>query len=277
MRATTPYRSHRHEIGGGALAARRNAAPAYDMPWHAHDCGMLLIPLTGRFKVSDELREGLPVLPGLFVWTPQALGHQTVAQSASQSHLALYLDSDFFDATLAANCVPVSPSLAGVRHASKVMIHHANALNQLLTTKGSAADAIATCGGALMQEAARLIGEQGAVAGALQLGRANAVMEACEILQASLRQPPALNALAERLNLSARHLQRLFKAETGLTMEQYLLAQRIARAKAFLRNTHLPVADVANEVGWESASYLALKFREYVGMSPTTYRGKTAG
>lgn len=269
-----------HEIRNAALTAKRNASSAYATSWHAHDCGMLLIPLAGRLRVSDEVREGFPVTPGLFVWTPQSLGHQTVAQSLKQSHVALYLDSGFFAAALKAQGLSAREVAPGVRHVSKVLTYYASTINDLLEKSAGAQPAhdlrevVTACGGALMQEAVRLISTQQVIVSNLHLGRASAVLEACEILQSSLIQPPQLPSLADRLNMSARQLQRLFKAETGLTIEQYVCEQRIEKAKDLLKRTRLPVADIACAVGWESSSYLALKFRESVGLSPTAYRAQ---
>ncbi|HEX4277414.1 MAG TPA: helix-turn-helix transcriptional regulator, partial [Bryobacteraceae bacterium] len=58
----------------------------------------------------------------------------------------------------------------------------------------------------------------------------------------------------------------------GQSPHQYVLTRRIERARELLRNTDLPVVDVALAAGFSSQSHLAHWFLRQVGISPAAYR-----
>lgn len=63
-----------------------------------------------------------------------------------------------------------------------------------------------------------------------------------------------------------------FKDLVGETMFAYLSQLRIQRAKEMLRNTKLPVDDIALKIGYESERAFTKTFGKYVGMTPKQYR-----
>jgi AraC family transcriptional regulator len=58
----------------------------------------------------------------------------------------------------------------------------------------------------------------------------------------------------------------------GQSPHQYVLAPRIERARELLRNTSMPVVDVAMALGFSSQSHLSHWFLPQVGVSPAAYR-----
>ncbi len=81
-----------------------------------------------------------------------------------------------------------------------------------------------------------------------------------------------LQAIAEQIGISERQASRLFRAELGVTFREHLSRLRLERAKALLRETELPVIEVAAETGWSSLAHFNATFRERVGLTPTGYR-----
>ncbi|MEV1011657.1 helix-turn-helix domain-containing protein [Streptomyces sp. NPDC049881] len=81
-----------------------------------------------------------------------------------------------------------------------------------------------------------------------------------------------LAGLAERAGLSPRTLARRFTEQLGTSPGQWLLAQRIAAARALLEETDLPVEAVATRVGLASAVNLRRRFRAALGTTPGAYR-----
>ncbi|WP_109507511.1 helix-turn-helix domain-containing protein [Nocardioides speluncae] len=87
-----------------------------------------------------------------------------------------------------------------------------------------------------------------------------------------LEQPLTVARLAEQARMSERTLMRRFRAATGTTVRQWLLAQRLNRARALLESTSLPVDRVSELCGLGSAANLRQHFGVHVGSSPTSYR-----
>jgi AraC family transcriptional regulator len=82
----------------------------------------------------------------------------------------------------------------------------------------------------------------------------------------------SLEAMAAEVEISPMYLARAFKAAVGQSPHRYVLGRRIDRAKELLRNTDIPVVDVALSVGFSSQSHLSHWFQRYVGVSPAVYR-----
>jgi len=85
-------------------------------------------------------------------------------------------------------------------------------------------------------------------------------------------EPYSLERAAEQLHLSKYHISHLFKAETGRTVTEYMLARRVKEACRMLTETSLPVAEIGARVGWPIASHFTQQFKRWAGMTPLQYR-----
>ncbi|MFE1558545.1 GlxA family transcriptional regulator [Streptomyces sp. NPDC058734] len=88
-----------------------------------------------------------------------------------------------------------------------------------------------------------------------------------------LDQPIALRDLAGQAGVSVRTLTRRFTAETGVTPFQWLLQQRLLRARELLETTALTVDQVAGRCGLGSGESLRQHLNRQIGMTPAAYRG----
>ncbi|MFE6772853.1 GlxA family transcriptional regulator [Streptomyces fimicarius] len=86
------------------------------------------------------------------------------------------------------------------------------------------------------------------------------------------RHSPA--TLARRGKVSARHLSRLFRGETGLTPAQYIESVRLEAAQALLTSGNDPIEVVAEGSGFGSAETMRRAFQQTLGLSPTHYRAR---
>jgi AraC family transcriptional regulator len=93
-----------------------------------------------------------------------------------------------------------------------------------------------------------------------------------EFIDENLDSDLSLHAMASEVEISPLYLARAFKAAVGQSPHQYVLARRIERARELLRNTSMPVVDVAMAVGFSSQSHLSHWFLRQVGVSPAAYR-----
>jgi AraC-like DNA-binding protein len=77
--------------------------------------------------------------------------------------------------------------------------------------------------------------------------------------------------IADKLHLSAGHLSRVYSRTTGITLEEYLIRQRIELAKRMLLDPRLNVAEVAERCGFCNPAYFATVFRKYVLCTPREF------
>ncbi|MGN6525902.1 MAG: helix-turn-helix transcriptional regulator [Burkholderiaceae bacterium] len=80
--------------------------------------------------------------------------------------------------------------------------------------------------------------------------------------------------LAEVSGVSEAHFARSFKQAFGVPPHRYLLTRRIERATALLRETELPITEVAFQTGWESLGTFGRTFRDVTGESPGAVRAR---
>ena len=89
---------------------------------------------------------------------------------------------------------------------------------------------------------------------------------------ARLDEPLTLDDLARQAHISTRTLVRRFQAATATTPLQWLLAQRVRRARHLLEATDEPVERVASMAGFGTAANLRQHFTRTVGVAPMAYR-----
>lgn len=82
----------------------------------------------------------------------------------------------------------------------------------------------------------------------------------------------SLDAVAHQFNVNKSYLLRLFKENTGLTVNNYILQKRILRAKNELRFTNKTLDLIAEECGLECANYFIRIFKKIEGLTPGEYR-----
>ena len=87
-----------------------------------------------------------------------------------------------------------------------------------------------------------------------------------------LDEPLTLTDLATQVRASVRTLTRRFRAETGQSPLQWLLQQRVERARELLEATDLPLTRVAHLSGIGSIESLRLHIMRRTGLSPSAYR-----
>lgn len=83
-----------------------------------------------------------------------------------------------------------------------------------------------------------------------------------------------IHRLAQVSAVSAAHFARSFKEAFGVPPHRYLLTRRIERATALLRDTDLPITEVAFRTGWNSLGTFGRIFRDVTGENPGGLRAR---
>jgi AraC family transcriptional regulator len=99
----------------------------------------------------------------------------------------------------------------------------------------------------------------------------NAMRAVEEYVDAHLNQNFALADLAAIAHLSEFHFARLFKQSTGLPPHQFVIHQRVERAKRLITAGRLSLAQVAVEVGFSDQTQLTRHFKRLVGVTPSRF------
>lgn len=100
----------------------------------------------------------------------------------------------------------------------------------------------------------------------------NRLKVAIEYIHAHLEQNIKLADIAELLGISQYYFCHLFKQSIGLTPHQYLIQQRIERAKLLLKNRELSLAEIAIACGFTDQSHFTKSFKRSVGITPKAMR-----
>ncbi len=78
--------------------------------------------------------------------------------------------------------------------------------------------------------------------------------------------------LASVIGISPTYFASLFKQAMGISPQQYIIQQRVERAKLMLLKTDLTIADIALQVGFSSQSHLTQQFKRLTGITPKQIR-----
>ena len=98
------------------------------------------------------------------------------------------------------------------------------------------------------------------------------VDEIKKYIQANYIQPIKISDIANKLNINRSHLYRIFKAEMGIGVEDYIISIRINHAKSLLKDTELSVNSIATLVGYKNYTTFFKMFKQTVGITPLEYR-----
>jgi AraC family transcriptional regulator len=93
-----------------------------------------------------------------------------------------------------------------------------------------------------------------------------------EFIEEHLSEDLSIANMASVVHTSPFHFARAFKAATGQPPHRYVTQRRMEQAKILLSVTRLPVAEVANRVGFSNQSHFSAQFRRATGTTPKGYR-----
>jgi len=89
------------------------------------------------------------------------------------------------------------------------------------------------------------------------------------------KKPKSLNFsdwLSQQTNISYSHLSMLFSEQEDLTIEQYIISQRLERAKELLSYGLKTMMEISDELEYRSPQHFSGQFKQVIGMSPSAYK-----
>ncbi|MGE7110662.1 AraC family transcriptional regulator [Lysinibacillus sp. NPDC047702] len=91
-------------------------------------------------------------------------------------------------------------------------------------------------------------------------------------IEQHINEPLSIQKLADLLNISTRHLLRIFKARFEVGPQVYLQQLRIEQAKKYLLTNQFSIKEIAISLGFEDEYYFSRAFKKVTNMAPSNYR-----
>lgn len=98
------------------------------------------------------------------------------------------------------------------------------------------------------------------------------LMQVTNYVHHNLSRPLDVRALASSLFISRTHLALKFKEETGMTLTDFILREKIEEGKRLLRHTDKSLSQIGEYLGFSSQSHFSKAFKKYTDKTPREYR-----
>ncbi len=81
-----------------------------------------------------------------------------------------------------------------------------------------------------------------------------------------------IEIIADRLNKDYTYLSRLFSDSEGVTIEKYIIQQKIEKVKELLEYGELNLNEISYKMGYSSSAHLSAQFKSVTGLSPSQFK-----
>lgn len=82
--------------------------------------------------------------------------------------------------------------------------------------------------------------------------------------------------LAHEINADYHHISSLFSSIEGITIEKYIILQKIEKVKELLKYGELTLSEIAYQMGYSSVAHLSNQFKKITGLTPSSFKQMTA-
>lgn len=104
------------------------------------------------------------------------------------------------------------------------------------------------------------------------IGKSDKLRKVTETMAENIEDPLTASQLAKAVELSVRQVERLFMKHLNSTPGRYYMTLRLDRARQLLRQTNIPILEVALSTGFTSHSYFAQSYRQFFNRPPSEER-----
>ena len=270
------------QTGWEGMILETHITPACDHPYHEHPTHFLQLqtggPVRFSWTTSGQTHSGTAD-PGTIFICPRGSSDR-VQWEGPTNRIAVAIHPRLLTQSLEETSH--RPDIELTQH---FQIHDRHVASLMLALRADLEDGL---------PAGRLYGESLATALAVYLQRRYAVYvqktaeyrggmpkarlnRVLEYISANLSEDVRLSELARTAGMSPHYFSELFKQTTGLSPHQYVLRQKIERAKQHLRDPRANVIEASAMTGFVDQSYFTKVFRRLVGVTPTEFRNTVLG
>jgi len=80
--------------------------------------------------------------------------------------------------------------------------------------------------------------------------------------------------LASELNKEYSQLSKLFSSTEGITIEQFVILQKIEKVKELLIYNQMNLSEIADKMGYSSVAHLSSQFKKTIGLAPSQFKAQ---
>lgn len=99
----------------------------------------------------------------------------------------------------------------------------------------------------------------------------------CAYIEQKLYSRLTVQEIADFFNVSTRRIHQIFRENSGLSPKQYVSNLKIEKAKQLLTRTSIPIAGIADVLGYDSPYHFSAVFRKKEGLAPSEFRKLSGG
>lgn len=107
-----------------------------------------------------------------------------------------------------------------------------------------------------------------------KLQKNSIVSELQKYIQSNINKKLTRDELSEYVHLNESYLSRLFRKETGMSLFDYILQERMKKARELISETDIPIYGIANQLCYDNFSYFSKMFKKIYNITPQEYRKK---
>lgn len=102
--------------------------------------------------------------------------------------------------------------------------------------------------------------------------RRHVIKQVQEMVTRDAGQELSVKMIADKVYLHPVYLSKIYKAETGEGLGDYMIRMRMERALYLLKNTNKKIYEITSELGYQNPQYFSKMFKKHYGMTPNEYR-----
>lgn len=249
------------EVPGFSVSVLEPTLRAEEVPLHSHDHASFVLVLQGSY-ISSADGAGAESAPSTLIFNPVGTTHRDSFKVARGRFLAVSLSDESLRIATKGILLPSSATAFTTGHAVNTAF---NLAGQCLL-EGS--DWLGIMEGLCWELLSNMVGERLWA----DTGLPPWLRLAKELLQDQCDRPLLIAELAKQLGTHPVYLARTFRRAFRCTPGEYLMRCRLQKVMTLLRDTKLPLSQIALSAGFFDQSHLTHQFRKHFGVAPSAYR-----
>jgi AraC family transcriptional regulator len=255
------------EIPGFSVSLLSPTLRAEDVPLHCHQNASFVLVLAGTYLSSADGADRIS-LPSTLFFNPAGTTHRDAFELAEGQFLAVSLSEQ--SCRIAAECGKLPTAATAFRRGA--VVETAFRLARQCSQSESDSDSLGILEGLCWELLSNVAGRELWSEKVLP----SWLRQAKELLRDQCSEPLLISGLARQLGVHPVYLARTFRKAFGCTPGEYLARCRLRKAMALLRESSLPLAEIALATGFFDQSHFSRTFRQHFGVAPHAYRKRLA-